>query len=60
MDNRKYDTSLVKVIREKQYTRNENGIDVTYKPIPDDDRSGVLDPRLRETILMKQKIYMLK
>ena len=57
MDNRKYDINLVYAIREKEYTRNENGIDVTYKPIPDDDRAGVLDPRLRNTILMKQKMF---
>ena len=41
MDNRKYDINLVYAIREKEYTRNENGIEVTYKPIPDDEYIGM-------------------
>ena len=57
MDLRKYDKKLVDAIREKEYVKIEDGIEVTYKPIPDDDRNGVLDPRLRNTILMKKKMF---
>ena len=57
MDLRKYDKKLVDAIREKEYVKIEEGIEVTYKPIPDDDRNGVLDPRLRNTILMKKKMF---
>ncbi len=55
---RKYDPSLPQKIRDKQFTAaHENGMMVLYKAIPDLDGRNVLDPRLREIILMKKKMF---
>ena len=43
---RKYDPSLLAMMHEKQMLRTEDGLPVLVKPIPDDARSGVVDPRV--------------
>lgn len=58
MDPRKYDPSLPGRIREKQFTTtHKNGMMVLNKAIPDADGGNVLDPRLREIIEMKRKMF---
>lgn len=43
---RQYSGKLLREIREKQYTVEERGLPILVKPVPDDDRKGVLDPRV--------------
>lgn len=43
---RKYNVELVKRIKEKQFIKQINGIDVLVKPIPEDVEIGMMDPRL--------------
>ncbi|MBP3521522.1 MAG: alpha/beta hydrolase [Oscillospiraceae bacterium] len=58
MEPRKYDPSLPGQIREKQFTTtHKNGMMVLNKAIPDADGGNVLDPRLREIIEMKRKMF---
>ena len=33
---RQYDKALVQAIRDMQYTSEENGMEVLFKPVPDD------------------------
>jgi len=40
-----YDSALISEFSKKEYVSNVHGMDVTIKPIPDDDRPGVLDVR---------------
>jgi acetyl esterase/lipase len=47
MGERRFSPALLEAIRRKQYIRNERGLDILVKPIPDDDRPGAMDPRLR-------------
>ncbi|MCF0111941.1 MAG: alpha/beta hydrolase [Erysipelotrichaceae bacterium] len=54
---RKYDVSLVNAIRSKQYVKTIDGLDVTMKPVPDDDRENVLDPRILEIVINKKKMF---
>ncbi|MDE6108139.1 MAG: alpha/beta hydrolase [Oscillospiraceae bacterium] len=55
---RKYDPSLPQKIREKQFaSTHKNGMTVLNKAIPDADGGNVLDPRLREIIEMKRKMF---
>jgi acetyl esterase/lipase len=42
---RKYDPALSEAIRQKQHIVREGDLDILVKPIPDDDRPGVLDRR---------------
>jgi acetyl esterase/lipase len=42
---RKYDPALSEAIRQKQHIVREAGLDIFVKPVPDDDRPGVLDRR---------------
>ena len=56
-DLRKYDNSLVAAIRERQRTAEEDGMSVTLKPIPDDNRECVLDPRVREVVKRKRAMF---
>jgi acetyl esterase/lipase len=45
MDKRKYSSQALSAIKERQYTINEQGLDVLVKPIPETDEAGVMDPR---------------
>lgn len=54
---RKYDRTLVSAIREKQYTRSVDGVDILFKPVPDADRDHVLDPRLLQVIEEKKRMF---
>ena len=55
---RLYDRTLVSRIREKEYIKNVNGVDILFKPVPDDDREHVIDPRLFEIIKKKQSMFL--
>lgn len=55
---RKYDVSLVDKIKEKSYLGNYKGIDILYKPIPDVDIKGAVDPRLYKS--MKKMAFMMR
>lgn len=55
---RNYDKSLLLEIRENEYVESIKGVDVLMKPIPDDNRINIIDPRVLET--MKKKKAMLK
>lgn len=57
---RKYDLSLIKALNTKRDTKTINGVEIIYKPIPDDDRGNVLDPRILATAKMKMKIFSTK
>ena len=55
---RKYDESLVKEIKKKQYQEVRRGVEITVKPIPDFEGKGAMDPRLlkstkKMTMMMK-------
>lgn len=54
---RKYDVKLVGEIRKKQHIENINGLNTIIKPIPDDDRVHVLDPRVLEIAKQKKKMF---
>ena len=56
---REYDQSLVKKIQKKTYTKNINGEDIVMKPVPDDDREYVVDPRVVETTKIKMTVKSL-
>lgn len=43
---RKYSPQLLAALKEKQTVIHDRGIDIVVKPVPDDDRPGVMDPRL--------------
>ncbi|MBO0475706.1 alpha/beta hydrolase [Vagococcus sp. DIV0080] len=43
---RKYDESLVKTIKDKEYQTTKRGVEITVKPIPDFEGKGAMDPRL--------------
>lgn len=55
--NRKYDIALVQAIRTKQHVSERDGLQMLMKPIPDDDRPNVLDPRVRETDKRKRQMF---
>lgn len=54
---RKYDVHLVKRIQEKQHIENIDGLDTLIKPIPDDDRINVMDPRVLEIAKKKKEMF---
>ena len=54
---RKYDERLVLEIKRNQRIEKINGIDVLIKPIPDDFRMYVLDPRVLEIAIQKKKMF---
>lgn len=54
---RLYDKGLVAKIRKKQYIKNVNGVDILFKPVPDDDREHVIDSRLLEIIKYKKNMF---
>lgn len=57
MDNRKYDKELVAAIRRKEHVEDIGGMPVDMKPIPDDDRECVLDPRVKATMERKRALF---
>lgn len=57
MDNRKYDKSLIDKIHEKEYIDTSEGIEILYKPVPDDDRPHAMDPRLYEIASKKKRMF---
>lgn len=56
---RKYEKELVQAIIDKTYVENIDGIDVIMKPVPDDDRKNVVDPRVVETTKIKMGVKSL-
>lgn len=46
IQSRKYTKELLNALTDKQYISTERGLDILVKPIPDDNRKGVMDPRL--------------
>ena len=56
---REYDQSLVKKIQQKTYIKNIDGEDIIMKPVPDDDRECVVDPRVVETTKIKMTVKSL-
>lgn len=56
---REYDEKLVKIIQEKTYVETIDGIDIIMKPVPDDERKYVVDPRVVETTKIKMNVKSL-
>lgn len=56
-DQRKYDPSLVDAMEEKEFHMDKDGLDVLVKPVPDDDRPHVMDPRLYEIAAKKKTMF---
>lgn len=54
---RQYDPALVALLREKQVTQQESGVTTLIKPVPDDARPHVLDPRVLEIAKQKKKLH---
>lgn len=53
---RKYDQKLVQEIQRHQYVQQLEGMDVLFKPVPDDLRKHIMDPRIYT--IAKQKMEM--
>lgn len=56
-DNRTYDASLVQAMRAKERVVLVDGMPTVMKPVPDDDREHVLDPRVREVAARKRAMF---
>jgi acetyl esterase len=54
---RKYAKQLLDQIHAKEHVETVDGVPVLMKPVPDDDRPHVLDPRLLDVIRMKRKMF---
>lgn len=54
-----YEQHLVQAIQEKTYTKNVDGLDIIIKPVPDDERENVVDPRVVETTKIKMTVKAL-
>ncbi|WP_251158077.1 alpha/beta hydrolase [Caniella muris] len=54
---RTYDPGLVAAIRDNVRTVEVDGLPVEVKPIPDDDRDHVLDPRVRAVAARKAAMF---
>lgn len=54
---RLYNKDLVAKIREKEYVKNVDGVNILFKPVPDDERAHVIDPRLLEIIKKKKSMF---
>lgn len=54
---RTYDRSLVQKIRGGEHIEQIDGLPVVMKPIPDDERANVLDPRVREVAARKRAMF---
>ncbi len=52
-----YDDMLIKKLNDKTYTINKDGIDIIIKPVPDDERDHVIDPRILKVIKEKEKLF---
>lgn len=47
---KKYSEQLLTDMKNRQYTIQENGIEILIKPIPETDTPGMLDPRLYDSM----------
>ena len=56
-DPRKYPVGLVKAMRARERTVVEDGLTVLLKPIPDEAREHVLDPRVKATAERKRTMF---
>ena len=56
---KQYESNLVKMIQDKTYVENIDGVDIIMKPVPDDDRKNVVDPRVVETTKIKMTVKSL-
>lgn len=56
---KQYKNNLVDFIQQKSYIENIDGVDILMKPVPDDDRKNVMDPRVVETTKIKMNIKSL-
>jgi len=56
---RKYGQNLINIIQQKTYVENIDGVDIIMKPVPDDDRKNVVDPRVVETTKIKMEVKSL-
>lgn len=54
---RKYDPSLVQVMRDKAWTQDVYGVETRFKPVPDTDEHHVIDPRIAQVIEKKLKMF---
>lgn len=54
---RKYDADLVARIRDKEYVETIDGVGILMKPVPDDDRRHVMDPRILEIAKAKKAMF---
>ncbi len=52
---RSYKIKLIDEIKNKVYTKKQDGIEIICRPIPDDDRNHALDPRILEVALKKNQ-----
>lgn len=50
---RQYDEGLVEAIAARSFVTEKNGLEVRVRPVPDDERAHVLDPRILEISRMK-------
>lgn len=56
---REYEQDLVSMIQQKTYVENIDGVDIIMKPVPDDERKHVVDPRVVETTKIKMNVKSL-
>lgn len=56
---RQYNQNLVDMIQQKTYIKNIDGVDIIMKPVPDDERLYVVDPRVVETTKIKMNVKSL-
>ena len=54
---RLYDKILVSKIQNKEHAAVEGGIETLFKPVPDDERKNILDPRVLKTAIKKKEIH---
>ncbi|HOV93251.1 MAG TPA: alpha/beta hydrolase [Spirochaetales bacterium] len=50
MEQRKYGAETLNAIKDRQYVKKEEGLDILIKPIPETDEPGVFDPRFYASI----------
>lgn len=50
---RDYDPKLIHKIRKKQYKSVQDHTEIVFKPIPDDDRKNIMDPRVYDIAVKK-------
>ena len=56
---REYDQTLVSMIQDKTRTELVDGEEIIFKPVPDDGRANVVDPRVVETTKIKMQVKSL-